>query len=144
MNEYSALRLLHKKLVHHKEEIVQSKKFFIGALILDRKGNVVSIGNNNYIKSHPYQKRLSQKIKIKDKENQIYLHAEISALVKCNTIPHIMIIARIGVDNNIFRLAKPCPLCQEAIKQSGIKKVYYTNDKGELVLFDMNSIISQR
>ncbi len=137
MNEYSALRLLHKKLIQHKSSVEQAKKFFIGAVILDRKGNVVSVGNNSYTKTHPYQKKLSQKIRVKDKEHQIYLHAEISALVKCNIKPHTMIIARIGVDNEVFRMAKPCPLCQEALKQSGIKNVFYTNDKGELVLFDL-------
>lgn len=137
MNEYSALRLLHKKLIQHKSSIEQNKKFFIGAVILDRKGNVVSVGNNSYTKTHPYQKRLSQQIRVKDKEHQIYLHAEISALVKCNVKPYTMIIARIGVDNEVFRMAKPCPLCQEALKQSGIKNVFYTNDKGELVLFDL-------
>lgn len=137
MNEYSALRLLHKKLIQHKSSIEQTKKFFIGAIILDRKGNVISIGNNSYTKTHPFQKKLSQQVKIKDREHQIYLHAEISALIKCTAVPHTMIIIRIGVDNQIFRLAKPCPLCLEAIRQSKIKHVYYTNDIGELVLLEL-------
>lgn len=138
MNEYSALRFLHKKLIKHKKEVwhKQNKKYFVGAVILDRKGNPVSIGFNSYTKTHPYQKLLSDTVKMDEREMQFYLHAEINALIKCNCVPHTLIVARIGVEDKILRLAKPCPLCQKAIRQSSLKKVCYTNDNNELVLLE--------
>lgn len=140
MNEYSALRILSKKLVEHKKQVqdIQTKNYFVGAVLMDKQGRILSLGFNSFYKTHPYQKKLSDSIKVKNKERQIYIHAEVSALVKCNSVPHTLIIARIGMDESIYRLAKPCPLCQEAIRQSSIKKVYYTNNNGELVLFNSN------
>lgn len=136
MNEYRMLRILTKKLLSHKKEVesTQNKKYFIGAIILDSRGRIISFGFNSYTKTHPYQKKMSDFVKMDNRNHQIYLHAEISALVKCNQIPHTMIIARIGSSDTIYRCSKPCPICREAIRQSTIKKVFYTNDEGELVL----------
>lgn len=138
MNEYSALRFLHRKLIKHKKEVwnIQNKKYFVGAVVLDRKGNPVSIGFNSYTKTHPYQKLLSDTVKMKGREMQFYLHAEINALIRCNCMPHTLIVARIGVDDKTLGLSKPCPLCQEAIKQFSLKKTYFTNDDGELILLE--------
>lgn len=138
MDEYSALRILTKRLVEHKRQVEdeQNKNYFVGAIILDRKGNILSYGTNSFCKTHPYQKKLSERVSITNKREQIYLHAEISALVKCNSQAHTIIVARIGKNESIYRLAKPCPLCQEAIRQAQIKKIYYTNNKGDLVLFN--------
>jgi deoxycytidylate deaminase len=140
MDEYSALRLLTKKLVVHKDKVIdeQSKNYFVGAIILDAHGRVESVGFNSFSKSHPYQKKLSERIPIHNKREQIYLHAEISALIKSAGKGHTMIVARIGMKEHIHRLAKPCLICQEAIKQSHLKKVYFTNDFGELVLMEIN------
>jgi deoxycytidylate deaminase len=140
VDEYRALKFLAKKLKAHKtlETKNQHKKYFVGALALDSRSNPVCVGFNSYTKSHPYQKKLSERISIENIREKIYLHAEISALIRCKGEAETLIVARIGVDDNIFRLARPCPICQEAIRQSGIKKVYFTNDQGELVLMDQN------
>ena len=145
MDEYSALRILTKRLIEHKRQVEneQNKNYFVGAILLDRRGNIISSGTNSFCKTHPYQKKLSEKVVIKHKREQIYLHAEISALVKCNTTPYTIIVARIGKNESVYRLAKPCPICQEAIKQAQIKKVYYTNNNGDLVLFNDSDIYQE-
>ncbi len=139
MNEYSALQLLTKKLKIHKNKVEaeQSKNYFVGAIILDAHGRVQSVGFNSFSKSHPYQKKLSERVPIHNKREQIYLHAEISALIKSAGKGHTLIVARIGMKEGIHRLAKPCLICQEAIRQSHLKQVFYTNDNGELILMDM-------
>ncbi len=141
MNEYRALDVLAKKLKLHKnmEKDTQNKNYFVGAIALDSKGTPICVGFNSFTKSHPYQKKLSERIPIINKREQIYLHAEISTLIKCKGEADTLIVARIGMNENIFRLARPCPICQEAIKQAGVKKVYFTNNEGELVLMALET-----
>ena len=136
------MRILKKKLIEHKRkaEITQNKNYYVGAITLDKKGNILSIGFNNYLKTHPYQKMLSEK---HFKEDKVFLHAEISALIKCNSTPYALIVARIGKTESTFRIAKPCCICQAAIKLSSIKKVYFTNDQGELVLLNLSELKSE-
>jgi len=142
MDEYSALRILSKRLIEHKRSVedLQNKNYFVGAIILDKQGNIISTGFNNFTKTHPYQKELSDKVETTtNKTHQIFLHAEISALVKCHKKAYSIIVARIGKDENVYRLAKPCPICQQAIKEAEIKNVFFTNCKGELVLLDISA-----
>jgi deoxycytidylate deaminase len=96
----------------------------ITAIIKDKKGNVLSIGQNNYIKTHPYQAQCAKKAGLPEK---IYLHAEIDAIVKCKDISkaHSIHIFRKGKSQE-FLLAKPCPVCVTAINNTPIKKVYHT------------------
>jgi len=97
---------------------------YITAFIKDKKGNVLSIGQNNYVKTHPYQALCASKAGMPEK---IYLHAEIDAIVKCKDISkaHSIHIFRKGKSSK-WLLAKPCPVCQTAIKQTPIKKVFHT------------------
>lgn len=96
----------------------------ITAFIKDKKGNILSIGQNNYIKTHPYQALCASKAGMPEK---IYLHAEIDAIVKCKDISkaHSIHIFRKGKSEK-YLLAAPCPVCVTAIKQTPIKKVYHT------------------
>jgi tRNA(Arg) A34 adenosine deaminase TadA len=96
----------------------------ITAIIRTKKGRVLSIGKNSYIKTHTLQAHYANLVGLPEKQ---YLHAEIAALVKCRdlSIAHSITVYRYGKDNKPL-LAKPCPICQEAIKLSGIKKVHHT------------------
>lgn len=89
----------------------------------DKRGKLISTATNQYDKSHPLQSELADRVGLPEK---IFLHAEISAIIKARkkTI-HKISIARFGADGST-RLAKPCPICQLAIKQAGIKVVEYT------------------
>ena len=94
------------------------------AIIYDRKGRVISMGKNSYIKTHPYQAKLANEVGLSDK---IYLHAEIDALVKLKNWDkaHKIVITRIGKSGEPL-LAKPCPVCERAIKLAGIKEIQHT------------------
>ena len=96
----------------------------ITALIYDRKGRLLSMGKNSYIKTHPYQAKLAAQAGLNDK---IYLHAEIDALIRCKNWnkAHKIIITRIG-KNGQPALAKPCPVCELALKNAGIQEVVHT------------------
>lgn len=126
--EYHTLRTLLNKL-NNLDDIKGQHK--VGAVILDRKNNVLSIGYNSYIKTHPKQYIYNKHIN----PTRIFLHAEIDALVRCRGEPYTMIVARIGKDSKV-RLAKPCKGCFNAIKDTKVKKVFFTNNNGELVLLD--------
>jgi deoxycytidylate deaminase len=95
----------------------------ITALCFDRRGKLVSVGRNNYTKTHPIQKKFADKAGIPQK---IYLHAEIDALIKAKQGPiYRMVIVRKNKDG-VSRPSMPCPVCEEAIKAFGVKKVEYT------------------
>lgn len=131
MKEYPTLSRL---ILRMKERNTNNIQFNLGAVVVDKRGNPLAYGFNSYSKTHPIQKLYNKNIN----DDAIFLHAEISALVKCINVPqeaYGMIVARLGKDGKI-KLAKPCRGCFAAIKDSKINKVYYTNDKGELVLLD--------
>lgn len=131
MKEYPTLSRLIAKM---KDRTTNKAQFNLGAVVVDKRGNPLAYGFNSYSKTHPIQKLYNRNIN----DEAIFLHAEISALVKCINIPqeaYAMIVARLGKDGKV-RLAKPCKGCFAAIKDSKINKVFYTNDRGELVLLD--------
>jgi len=95
----------------------------IYAVVTDKKGNIISEGYNSYTKTHPKQAYYANMVDLPEK---VFLHAEISALVKVRQgKPHKIYIARVDANDNTM-LAAPCPICQEAIRESGIKSVEYT------------------
>jgi deoxycytidylate deaminase len=94
------------------------------AIIKDKRGRILSIGKNNYTKSHPYQAKCAKEAGVPEK---IYLHAEIDAIIKCPDISkaHSIEIFRIGKSNK-WLLAKPCPACQRAINLTPISQIIHT------------------
>lgn len=102
-----------------------SAKQNITAVIYDKHGRVLSLSKNSYVKTHPYQARLATQLGY---PHRIYLHAEIGAILKCPDITkaYRIFVSRYGINGNAL-LAKPCPVCMEAIRLAGIKKVEYTN-----------------
>lgn len=95
--------------------------FKLKAVIYDKKGKVLSIGENSYIKTHPYQAKLAKQIGGEYTE-KCFLHAEVAAILKCKDLSkaHRIMVTRVGKSGNLL-LAKPCPICQSAIKAAGIK-----------------------
>lgn len=97
------------------------------AIIYDKRGRILSIGKNSYVKTHPIQARYASKV---GQDQRIYLHAEIQAIARCTCLEraHRMLITRFG-SRGEPRLAKPCRICEEAIKDlTPIKRVEYTTD----------------
>lgn len=96
----------------------------MAAIIYDKKGRILSIGKNSYVKTHPLQAAYATKVGLPEKQ---FLHAEIAAIIKCRdlTKAHRIFIARISKKGK-FVNAKPCPICEEALREAGITKVEWT------------------
>lgn len=101
-----------------------STKQEITAVIYDRKGRVLSIGRNSYVKTHTLQAKHAEKVGLPDKQ---YLHAEIHAITKCKDLSkaHKILVTRYGSKGQPL-LAKPCPVCQSALDAVGIRFIEYT------------------
>lgn len=100
------------------------------------QGSIISIGCNT-IKTHPLQKKYNRYRHIEyDKGYKTLprLHAEINCLaairdMDINFSKVKLYIYRAGY-GGVFKLARPCPSCMAAIRDIGIKHVYYTTDDG--------------
>ena len=105
----------------------------VGAILLN-KSKIVEQAVNLDTKSHPKQADYAKRVGRKEK---IYLHAEIAALVKCRVECDTIVVARLGGhDHNQLRNAKPCPICQLALEEAGIKNVIYSTDNGFLFQYN--------
>lgn len=85
------------------------------------KGRITAVGLNSYVKTHPEQKRLAVRVGHAERE---FLHAEISALLKAKKADAIHVF-RLGKDGT-WRNAKPCAICELAIKERYINEVNHT------------------
>jgi tRNA(Arg) A34 adenosine deaminase TadA len=97
----------------------------IGAVLL-KKSKVVATAVNLEKKTHPWQAKLAKKVGLCEK---IYLHAEVSALIKAKEDADTIVVARVNTQNKL-RMAKPCPICAFALEQAGITNIYYTTNEG--------------
>lgn len=101
----------------------------ITAIIYDRKGRVLSVGKNSYVKTHTLQARHAQKVGMPEKQ---FLHAEIHAITKCRDLDKAY---RIAVYRYNKRgqplLAKPCLICQSVIESTGIQIVEWTENDSD-------------
>ena len=96
------------------------------------QGQVIGLGCNCN-KTHPTQK-FYNKYRIRSDNMLPKLHAEINCI---NQIKHLDInfskvklyIYRIRKDQP-FGLSRPCPSCMAAIKDLGIRDIYYTTNDG--------------
>jgi deoxycytidylate deaminase len=104
-------------------------KFYVAAATLDKRGRVIAIGENSSIKTHPLMQYYSCLVKDKHK---IYLHAEISALVKSQREVETLVVVRVNKHGKMA-LAKPCSVCQLAIKDARVKKIFYSTEKETLI-----------
>ena len=96
----------------------------ITAIIYDKRGRVLSIGKNSYIKTHPLQAKYA---KAHGEDQKTVMHAEIHAITRCKDLSkaHKMLITRYYADGRPA-LAKPCKICQSAIANTPIKIVEHT------------------
>ena len=92
--------------------------------ILCSSGHPISIATNDLNKTHPLTYKHSPFKK---------LHAEIKCLRNApqeKIEGSTLYVWRLRNDNGQWGMAKPCPICQEEIRQVGIKKVYYSTNEG--------------
>ena len=98
------------------------------------KGNIIGIGCNTN-KTHPVQKYYN-KYRITDVDQETLLpkiHAEISCI---NSIRHLDIdFSKVKLyiyrkrNDKPYGMSRPCPSCMAAIKDLGIKHIYYTTNE---------------
>lgn len=89
----------------------------------DKRGRLLSSGTNFPKKTHPEQARRAAQM---GQDYKVFLHAEISALVKIRDgIPYKITVERYGKRGQPLN-ARPCPICELAIKEAGIKRIEYT------------------
>lgn len=94
----------------------------IYSIVVDRKGNIVGEAANNYCKSHPQQAYYAKKVGL---DAKIFLHAEVSAMLRAKGKGYKIFIARVDSKGNTLPAA-PCVICSLALKESGIKLVEHT------------------
>lgn len=96
----------------------------ITAVITDRRGRVLSIGQNSYVKTHPYQAELARRV---GEPHKVFLHAEVHAITRLRDITkaHKISIYRYDSKGQPI-LARPCSICATAIQAAGIGIVEHT------------------
>lgn len=94
------------------------------AIIYDKKGKILSIGKNSYVKTHPLQAKYARRL---GNEHGRFLHAEVHAIVRCPDLSkaHRMSVMRFNARGEPV-LAKPCEICAHAISLTPIKIVEHT------------------
>lgn len=97
----------------------------ITAFVYDKRGRLLSVGRNSYVKTHPLQARAAKATK--SHEGKIYQHAEVNALAKVKDLSkaYRIVVQRVSKSGK-FLNAKPCPCCQWVIEKTGIKVVEHT------------------
>lgn len=100
-----------------------SKKPHITAFAYDKRGRLISVGTNSYIKTHPLQAKFAKRAGMPEK---IFLHAEVAALLKAGKQEvHRLEVVRLNRKGEPL-LAKPCASCRLVIKEYGVKEVTHT------------------
>lgn len=94
----------------------------VTAIVYDKRGRVLSVGENSYSKTHPEQARFAL---LAGEPLKQFLHAEVLALIRCKGKPYKIKVERMNRKGTLM-LAKPCPICELAIKQAGIKFIEYS------------------
>lgn len=97
----------------------------LACIITDKQGKLMSVGWNSS-KTHPIQARYAAKT---GHHTKIYLHAEIAAIIKSKGRGWSMYIVRVTKNGN-WANSRPCPVCQLAIREAGIRNVWYTTTTG--------------
>lgn len=98
--------------------------FRLGCILFDKRGKVVKARTNS-MKTHPKLTSLTE---------FPFLHAEQACILSqgidnCDGLS--LMVVRVRKDSSLAN-AKPCSTCEKVIKLTGIKKVFYTNDLGEI------------
>jgi len=91
------------------------------AIIYDKKGKILSIGKNSYTKTHPFQALHAKK---QNMPERIFLHAEVSAIIKCKELnkAHKIYVFRTNKEGKYLK-ANPCSICISAIESTNIKEI---------------------
>lgn len=96
----------------------------VTAFVYDKRGSLLSVGRNSYIKTHPLQAHFAEKA---GEPQRIYLHAEIHAITRLKDAdrPYSIRVVRLNSEGKPV-MAAPCKICAYALNQVGIKEIEHT------------------
>ena len=102
-------------------------KHTLTAVVYDKRGRPLSIGQNSYTRTHPRQAAIAAKVGLPEKK---FMHAEFSAITKCRDLKkaHKIVIMRYNKQGEPVN-AKPCPVCMSLIHETGIKEITWTMEE---------------
>ncbi len=105
------------------------------AYIKNKRGRVLSIGKNSYIKTHPKMVKLGRRLGYLHHEKR-FIHAEIDALNKCVNLEkaYSIEVYIYSKGSNRYTTSMPCPICTMALKESGIRFVDFQDQYGNRVI----------
>lgn len=108
-----------------------TSKFQLGAVVVDKRKNVLNSSFNSMTKTSPHCKHLRGRETNQDKSFP-YLHAEIRALIGLSSDEtrggsvYVYRQRKDGTPGN----ARPCPGCFIVLKQMGIRRIYFSDIDG--------------
>lgn len=133
MNRLSRADMRYFQKAHQAAEISDYKRTHVGCVAV-YQGNIIGIVCNTN-KTHPMQKYYNR-YRYYPQTSYFYpkLHAEINCI---SSIRHLDInfskvklyVYRTRCDQE-YGIARPCPSCMAAIKDLGIRHIYYTTNDG--------------
>ena len=104
------------------------KRHSITAIIYDKRGRVLSIGQNSYTHSIRLQRKYARKVGLAEKK---FNHGEILAIAKCRSLSRAHTIKVFRYNSQGLPVnAKPCLICMQAIKEANIKNIEFTTEGG--------------
>ena len=95
------------------------------ATIYDKRGRVLSIGYNSYVKTHTIQAKYAAAVGLPEKQ---FIHAEMAAILKCRNLDkaYRIMVTRFNKKGEPL-CAKPCKICMEAIRDmTNIQVIQHT------------------
>ena len=97
--------------------------YHVSAFVYDKRGRLLSTGQNSYVKTHPLQARVAADV---GEPHKVFLHSEVAALLKCDwKKAYRILVTRYGKEGKPL-LAKPCKVCHQIIGMTSIKIVEHT------------------
>lgn len=109
-----------------KKNALNSSLHYKHSACILKNGKILAIGKNKYFKN----------ISIENERIKLSIHAEVDALFKHynkNLKGLDILIIRICDKSCNLKNSRPCNSCIEKLREKGIRKVYYSNDKGNIV-----------
>lgn len=107
---------------------MSDKKYHLVARCYDRRGRLLSTGENEYRRSHPLFKHFA--LQAGESAEKIYKHAEFSAVISAGKKVIDTIYVERFHKNGTLANAEPCKTCKVMLEAFGVRKVIYTHEDG--------------
>lgn len=141
LGERCSVHKMHDIIETLKKKAMNSDLQYKHSACLVHKNKIISIGFNKYI-NIGISKIVNSKatnLNTKTTDYKSSLHAEIDAILQRDTrtirgLDIIIIrVKELANGNIILKNSRPCNSCIDKMRSYGIRKVYYSNDIGEIV-----------